>query len=59
MRFARNEVELLGRKGEADKRIDEIKSTILTKEVFEAYRSSDVQRMERMEKMLEQLLQKK
>lgn len=45
-------------KTEREKQITDLRESVLTKEVFEAYHSNDVQRMERMEKMLEQILQK-
>ena len=46
------------RKNERDKQIDELKKIMLTKDIFEAYHSNDVQRMERMEKMMQQMLEK-
>lgn len=46
------------RKGERDKQVEELKKIMLTKDIFDAYHQNDVQRMERIEKMLQQLLEK-
>lgn len=46
------------RKTERDKQFDEIKKIMLSRDVFEAYHSNDVQRMERIEKTLEQLAER-
>ena len=47
------------RKNERDKQIEEIKKEMLTRDVFDAYHETDVKRMERIEKMLEDLLRAK
>lgn len=39
-----------------DRQIESLKKEMLTREVFEAYHSADSERMNRIEKMLEQLL---
>jgi uncharacterized protein HemX len=46
------------RKQERDKQFQELKEMMLTKEVFNVYHKADTERMERMEKMLERLLEK-
>lgn len=46
------------RKTEREKQIEELKREMLTKQVFEAYHSADLQRLERIEKMLEEILKK-
>ena len=45
------------RKTERDKQMDEIKKTIVTKDLFEAYHKNDVERMDRIEKGIERILQ--
>jgi hypothetical protein len=45
------------RRTERDKQIDGLQTKMLTREVFEAYHASDAQRMERIEKMMEQMLE--
>jgi hypothetical protein len=45
-------------RGERDRQLDVINQKMLTKEVFEAYHNNDVQRMERMEKVMERILEK-
>ena len=45
------------RKTERDKQLDELKKVILTKDVFDAFHNNDVARMERMERMLQQILE--
>ena len=46
------------RKNERDKQVEELKRIMLTKDIFDAYHQNDVQRMERIEKMLQQILEK-
>ena len=45
------------RKTERDKQFDELKKVVLTKDVFDAFHNNDVARMERMERMLQQILE--
>ena len=45
------------RKTEYEKQIDEIKKIIVTKDLFEAYHKNDVERMDRIEKGIERILQ--
>lgn len=44
-------------KSERDRQIEELKRTILTREVYDAYHNADTERMNRMEKMIERILE--
>lgn len=44
-------------KRDREKQLEELKGKVLTKDVFEAYHQNDVARMERIEKLCEQMLQ--
>lgn len=41
-----------------DQQLNEMKNQMLTRELYEAYHKGDIERMERMEKMLERILEK-
>lgn len=43
-------------KAERDRQLDEIKRTMLTRELYEAYHANDVQKIEAIQKMVEQLI---
>lgn len=45
------------RKADRDRQFDELKRTILTREVYDAYHNADNERMNRMEKMMEKILE--
>lgn len=44
-------------KEQRDRQLDGMDKKMLTREVYEAYHTADSQRMDRMEKMMEQLIQ--
>ena len=51
------ESEMDRRRDEREKQMEEMKRTVLTREVFEAYHKADQERMTRLEKMIERLLE--
>lgn len=44
-------------KAERDRQLEELKKTILTREVYDAYHNADTERMNRLEKMVERILE--
>lgn len=50
-------LDILNRAAARDKQLEDVKRQMLTREVFEAYHESDKQRLERIESMIQRLLE--